>query len=81
MESRISFKWKSLDTILSQGKVGPFRILNEKTKQKTIWKQKSKPTMLSGKCSFSTPLEKDRNPLVSSMCPWVKERNHWPKMG
>ena len=46
MESDISFKWKSLDIISSQGKVGPFRILSEKTKQKAKWKQKSKTTTM-----------------------------------
>ena len=76
MESYISFKWKSLDIISSQGKVGPFWILSKKPKQKAKWKQKSKPTtMLSGKCSFSTPLENGRNPLVFLMCPWVKKGN------
>ena len=34
MESHISFKWKNLDIISSQGKVGPFRILSEKNKAK-----------------------------------------------
>ena len=46
MKSHISFKWKSLDIISSQGKVGPFGILSEKTKQKAKWKQKSKPTTM-----------------------------------
>ena len=46
IESHISFKWKSLDIISFQGKVGPFRILSEKTKQKAKWKQKSKPTTM-----------------------------------
>ena len=46
MESHISFNGKSLDIIPSQGKVGPFRILSEKTKQKAKWKQKSKPTTM-----------------------------------
>ena len=34
MESHISFKWKNLDIISSQAKVGPFRILSEKNKAK-----------------------------------------------
>ena len=41
MESHISFKWKSLDIISFHGKVGLFRILSEKTKQKWKCKQKS----------------------------------------
>ena len=44
IESHISFKWKSLDIISFHGKVGPFRILSEKAKQKAKWKQKSKTT-------------------------------------
>ena len=35
MESHISFKWKSLDIVSSQGKVGPFRILSNKKKTKS----------------------------------------------
>ena len=34
MKSHISFKWSSLDIISSKGKVGLFRILSEKTKNK-----------------------------------------------
>ena len=81
----MSFKWKSLDIFSSQGKVGPFRILSEKTKQKAKWKQKRKQLLcwkpISGKYSFSTPLENSRNPHVFSICPWGKERKRWPKMG
>ena len=39
-------KWKSLDIVSSQGKVGPFRIVSEKTKQKAKWKQESKTTTM-----------------------------------
>ena len=46
MESHMSFEWKNLDIISSQCKVGPVRILSEKTNQKTKWKQKSKTTTL-----------------------------------
>ena len=69
MESHISFKWKCLDIISCQGKVGPFRILSEKTSQKTKWKQKSKTTTLLltnfGKCSFSTPLDNSGREIIS----------------
>ena len=34
MESHISFKWKGRDIISSHGKVGPFKILSEKSKVK-----------------------------------------------
>ena len=70
MESHISFKWKCLDIISCQGKVGPFRILSEKTSQKTKWKQKSKTTTLLltnfGKCSFSTPLDNSGREIIST---------------
>ena len=69
MESHISFKWKSLDIISSQCKVDLFRILSEKTNQKTKWKQKSKTTTLLltnfGKCSFSTPLDNSGREIIS----------------
>ena len=85
MESHISFKWKSLDIISSQGKVNLFWILSEPTKQKVKWEQKSKTaTMLLinfRQMFLFTPLENGRNPLVFPMCPWGKERKHWPKMG
>ena len=85
MESYISFKWKSLDIILSQGKVGPFRILSEKQSKKQSGNRKAKELVcclpISGKCSFFTPLKNGRNPLVFPMCPWGKERKYWPKMG
>ena len=42
----MSFKWKSLDIISFQGKVGSFRILSEKARQKAKWKQKSKTTTM-----------------------------------
>ena len=41
MKSHISFNGKSLDIIPSQGKVGSFRILSEKTKQKAQWKKQT----------------------------------------
>ena len=44
--NHISFKWKNLDIFSFRGKVDPFRILSEKTKQKAKWKQKSKPTTM-----------------------------------
>ena len=46
MESHIWLKWKSLDVVPSQGKVGPFRIVSDKTKQKAKWKQESKTTTM-----------------------------------
>ena len=76
MESHISLKWKSLDIISSQDTL---------QKNKPKWKQKSKPTTMSltnfGQIFLlSVPLENGRKPHCFLMCPWGKERKHWPKM-
>ena len=84
MESHISFKCKSLDIISFRGKVRPFRILGEKTKNKNkMGTEKQNNYYVTNQFQVNVPFLhplKTAETLVFPMCPWSEERKHWSKI-